>query len=510
MERWIDSQRQFFADLHTKSTAKPTSYIPTHPPIPPTAATMSEQPKDTRIPVTVLSGFLGSGKTTLLNHILTKMHGRKLAVIENEFGAVGIDDDLLKKNVRESTGEELVEMMNGCICCTVRQDLAIVLDKLADVEGLEAVILETTGMANPGPVAQTFFVDMMAKAVFRLDGIVTVVDAKHIEQHLDEVKPEGIENESLQQLAFADRILLNKVDLVSDEDVTRLEARIKSINAFAPIFKTTHSKVDVDNILDVGSFDLHRTLKVDPNFLEPDHKDDHGHGHTHGHGKEEKEHSHDHSHGHSHDDPHDKNAKLQHDKGVTSFSIREDAEVDFLAFQDWIQDVLDYNGTDMYRMKGVLNIKYSDKRFVYHSVHMIFDHKFDDPWGENEKRTNKLVFIGKDIDHEELERGFKACLFTPELLAEKTERLRFKAGDEVECLTECGWEKGEVLEQWYRDNTFEEGTIAVYRILLDDGAWIHAMTDDKRLTRPYQDPNQGPEVAMTSQGNRPQKRKELA
>merc|ERR1719284_1066383 len=198
---------------------------------------MAEAPK---CPVTILTGFLGSGKTTLLNHILTQNHGYKLAVIENEFGEVGIDDALLQKNTKMQAEEEIIEMMNGCICCTVRQDLIGVLNKLAKrvLNGtlkLDGIVIETTGMADPAPVAQTFFVDDAVKSFARLDGIITLVDAKHIEQHLDEEKPEGAENESVEQVAFADRILLNKTDLVSEADLERVEARLRSINHFAPI-----------------------------------------------------------------------------------------------------------------------------------------------------------------------------------------------------------------------------------------------------------------------------------
>ena len=413
---------------------------------------MTTTSKDTRVPVTILTGYLGSGKTTLVNHILTnKDHGKKIAIIENEFGDVGIDDALMAKNTKEQIEEEIVGMMNGCICCTVRQDLVVVLNKFAGriASGklkLDCILIETTGMADPAPVAQTFFVDDSVQEHFRLDGIVTLVDAKHIEQHLDDEKLEGAENEAVEQVAFADRMILNKMDLVDKADVERITARLKSINSSAPIITAEKSKVSVDSVLDIHAFDLKKTVDMDPEFLNTDNE-------------------------HEHDDT------------VSSICVVEEKPLDLDALQRWVNYLLVNKGTDLYRMKGVLNVADSEERFMFQAVHMIFNGNFDAPWEPNEKRESKFVFIGKNLDHAELEEGFLACIQTPELVAKRKLALRFAVGDAVECRTADGYVPGKVTQHLYRDDFMPPGVTAPYQIQLDDGKLIWAPEDDDKYIR---------------------------
>jgi G3E family GTPase len=323
---------------------------------------------DGRVPVTVITGFLGSGKTTLVNRILTENHGRRIAVIENEFGEVGIDDALVL-----DAEEEIFEMNNGCICCTVRGDLIRILGALMRRrDKFDQILIETTGLADPAPVAQTFFVDDEIRDRLRLDAIVTVVDAAHVLDHLDEVKPDGVENEAVEQVAFADRMLLNKTDLVDEDRLTSVENRLRSINRGADIVRTQNAKVDLDQVLDIGAFDLQRVLTDDPAFLE---QDDH-----------------------------------QHDQTVSSVGFRIDGDVDVEKLNTWLGDLLSTKGVDIFRSKGILALDGQGRQYVFQGVHMLFDGTEGRPWGDGEPRTNRLVFIGRNLDRDELEADFRRCL----------------------------------------------------------------------------------------------------
>ena len=325
---------------------------------------------DGRVPVTVLTGFLGSGKTTLLNRILTEQHGLRIAVIENEFGEVGIDDALVL-----DAEEEIFEMNNGCICCTVRGDLIRILGALMRRrEKFDHILIETTGLADPAPVAQTFFMDDEIAAQLRLDAIVTLVDAAHVLQHLDEVKPDGVENEAIEQIAFADRVVLNKTDLVDEATVDEVVSRIRAVNASVQVIPAEHAKVDLQQVMDVGAFDLDRVLKDDPQFLT------------------ETEH--------------------QHDTTVTSVGIDLPGELDEDRLNRWLGNLLRTKGADIFRSKGILAIAGTPKQYVFQGVHMLLDGEFGRDWRDAEPRGNRLVFIGRNLDRTALERDFAACLAT--------------------------------------------------------------------------------------------------
>jgi G3E family GTPase len=349
-----------------------------------------------QIPVTVLTGYLGAGKTTLLNRILSEPHGKKYAVIVNEFGEAGIDNDLIV-----GADEEIFEMNNGCICCTVRGDLIRVISGLMKrAQNFDGILIETTGLADPGPVAQTFFVDPDVAARAKLDSIVTVVDAKHLPQRLKD------SNEAEEQIAFADVILLNKTDLVSVDELKKIEHTIRHINAFAKIIHSERCKVSLDKILGLGGFDLNQILKHEPDFLGG--KDEHDHHHDHGeecHGHDCHDPEHHHHHGHDHHHEHDH----EHDSTITSVSLIEDRPINADIFDAWMGDLRANKGPDLLRYKGILDIAGSDQRLAIQGVHMMMEGSNLAPWKDGAKRQSRLVFIGRKLDEKALRDGFKAC-----------------------------------------------------------------------------------------------------
>lgn len=323
--------------------------------------------KSNKIPVTILTGYLGAGKTTLLNRILTEKHRQKIAVIVNEYGEVGIDNQLVV-----DADEEILEMNNGCICCTVRGDLIRILRTLvfSMEQGkvqFDRVLIETTGLADPAPVAQTFFMDELLSEKFEVDSIITVVDSKHVTRHLDG------HDEAQEQIAFADVIIMNKTDLVSNDNLNTLERRLANMNPVAKRLHAQNCNINLRDILGINTFDVNRKLEIDPHFLE-----DHHHHH--------------------------------HDDKVSSIAFREEKPLDLEKVDHWMSDLVQEKGEDLLRYKGILHIKGMEQRIVFQGLHMLFSGSPDRKWKENETKLSELVFIGKDLNKEQLEQQFKNCI----------------------------------------------------------------------------------------------------
>ncbi|MFN3656890.1 MAG: CobW family GTP-binding protein [Pseudolabrys sp.] len=339
-----------------------------------------------KIPVTVLTGYLGAGKTTLLNRILTEPHGKKFAVIVNEFGEIGIDNDLVV-----NADEEVFEMNNGCICCTVRGDLVRIIDGLMRRKGkFDAIIVETTGLADPAPVAQTFFMDENVGARTRLDAVVTVADAKWLKDRLKDAP------EAKNQIAFADVILVNKTDLVAPEELHEIEARIRAINPYATMHRTQRSQVAIGEVLGRNAFDLDRILDIEPKFLEAEEEHDHDHHHDHGH---------DHGHGHHHG-----GLKHYHDEDMQSIALKSAKPLSPDKFFPWVQNLVAVEGPNILRCKGILSFKDDPERFVFQGVHMILDGDHQREWKDGEVRESRIVFIGRNLPEDKIREGFEACV----------------------------------------------------------------------------------------------------
>ena len=322
-------------------------------------------PKEKLIPVTLLTGFLGSGKTTLLNHILKNKHGKRIAVIENEFGDTDIDSDLLI-----GKSDEIFEMKNGCICCSVRSDLIETLNRLMNRQDkFDYVVIEGTGLASPGPVAQAFLLENEINQSLFLDGIITLIDSKNAWNHLKDVEV------AWEQIAFSHVLLLNKSDLVSQEELKNLENHVRAINPTAILFNTKNAQIDLNHLIDIGGFDLSNVNLSDNEFL------DHG----------------------LHDNHH------EHESEITSVSIACSGTIDPDKFNHWLRMLLIMEGMDVFRAKGILNANNSDKRYIFQSVYMLFEGRFEDAWN-NRSKENKMVFIGRNLNKKRLEKGIQSCI----------------------------------------------------------------------------------------------------
>ncbi|RZJ04736.1 MAG: GTP-binding protein [Brevundimonas sp.] len=351
-----------------------------------------------KIPVTVLTGYLGAGKTTLLNRILTEDHGKRYAVIVNEFGEIGIDNDLVV-----GADEDVFEMNNGCVCCTVRGDLIRVVAGLMKRQrpgkpAFDAIIVETTGLADPGPVAQTFFVDEDVKAKTELDSVTALVDAKHVMARLDDSK------EAREQVAFADRIILNKTDLVTEAELVDVERRLRKLNPLAPIARAERANVPLDQVLGLGGFDLGRILDINPEFANPAHGEA-GHVHDEHCGHDHHDHDHDH---HDHDHSHGARGHA-HEDDIKGISLSLERPMDGQKFTAWLDRLLGEQGQNILRAKGIIDVNGEDRRLVFQAVHMILEGDLQKPWGANERRWSRAVFIGRDLDEAALRAGFEAC-----------------------------------------------------------------------------------------------------
>lgn len=348
------------------------------------------------IPATILTGFLGSGKTTLLKRVLNEAHGQKIAIIENEFGEENIDNDILVSD----TKEQIVQMSNGCICCTIREDLRSALQLLAAKKrkGLldfDRVVIETTGLADPGPVAQTFFMDDEIAESYLLDSILTLVDAKHADKQLDD------RQEARRQVGFADQIFISKTDLVGKDEVDALAHRLKHMNPRAPQKAVHFGDVPIKDVFDLRGFNLNAKLDIDPDFLKEE--DEHGHAHAHGH---DHDHDHDHEHGEHCDHPH----HHAHDDDVKSFVFRSDRAFDPMKLEDFLGAIVNIYGPRMLRYKGVLHMKGTERKVIFQGVHQLMGSDLGPQWAAGEQRTSKMVFIGIDLPRDIFLQGLEQCL----------------------------------------------------------------------------------------------------